>query len=228
VNARTGTLLSTDLADPEAIPYFLWDEPMTVAEFRRRLTTGSVAQRTRLLAKLMREARDTDVWKFTSPAEVWERWSELAPRLGRRRAFWEFLLNRWNEEGLVGNAIVIDLARDFVVQMVPDKPMISGIRVDAPQEILANKLCTLLSRSEIRDLVDVRALEAAGYRIEDVWAAAQAKDRGLTPAQLAWVLSQIEMGDDVALPAGASPADLRQYLADLIKRLTSAAFPSRN
>jgi hypothetical protein len=103
VNARTGILLSTDLADPEAILYFLWDEPMTVAEFRRRLTTGSVAQRTRLLAKLMREARDTDVWKVTSPAEVWERWSELAPRLGRRRAFWEFLLNRWNEEGLVGN-----------------------------------------------------------------------------------------------------------------------------
>jgi hypothetical protein len=113
-------------------------------------------------------------------------------------------------------------------QMVPDKPMISGIRVDAPQEILANKLCTLLSRSEIRDLVDVRALEAAGYRIEDVWAAAQAKDRGLTPVQLAWVVSQIEMGDDVALPAGASPADLRHYLADLIRRLTSAAFPSRN
>jgi aryl-alcohol dehydrogenase-like predicted oxidoreductase len=83
-------------------------------------------------------------------------------------------------------------------------------------------------RRLLPDLVDVRALEAAGYRIGDSWRAAEAKDRGLTPAQLAWVLSQIEMGDDVALPAGVSAADLRQYLADLIKRLTSAAFPSRN
>jgi aryl-alcohol dehydrogenase-like predicted oxidoreductase len=116
-----------------------------------------------------------------------------------------------------------ELQKDFL----PEKPVISGIRVDVPQEILANKLCALLSRSEIRDLVDVRALEAAGYRIEDVWQAAQAKDRGLTPAQLAWVLSQIEVGDHLALPGGGSPADLRQYLADLIKRLTSAAFPSR-
>jgi hypothetical protein len=84
VKGTTGVLLSTDLRNPEAIPYFLWDEPMTVAEFRRRLTTGSVARQTSLLAKLMREARDTDVWKFTSPAEVWERWPALAPRLGRR------------------------------------------------------------------------------------------------------------------------------------------------
>jgi hypothetical protein len=91
-------------------------------------------------------------------------------------------------------AVVIDLAREFVFQMVSDKPSINGIRVDPPEEILANKLCALLSRPEIRDLVDVHALEKAGYPIEDVWAAAQAKDRGLTPAQLAWVLSKIEIG----------------------------------
>ena len=125
-------------------------------------------------------------------------------------------------------AVVIDLAREFVFQMVSDKPSVNGIRVDPPQEILANKLCALLSRSEIRDLVDVRALEKAGYPIEDVWAAATVKDRSLTAAQLAWVLSQIELGDDVALPSGVSPAELRRYLADLIKRLTSSAFPSSN
>jgi hypothetical protein len=43
----------------------------------------------------------------------------------------------------------------------------------------------LLSRSEIRDLVDVRALEKAGYGLEDSIAAAAQKDAGLTPAQLA-------------------------------------------
>ena len=94
--------LSTNLADPMAIPYFLWDEPMTVAELRQRLRTASAAEQTRLLAKIMREARDTDVWLFTSPEEVWSRWSNLQPQLGRRRTFWEFLLKRWHEEGLVG------------------------------------------------------------------------------------------------------------------------------
>ena|SRR5215467_4055411 len=98
-----GVLLSTDLSDQNAIPYFLWDEPMTVAEFTHRLKSGSVSEQIRLLAKLMREARDTDVWKFISPAEVWERWPALGHRLGRRRAFWEFLFNRWNEEGLLGS-----------------------------------------------------------------------------------------------------------------------------
>jgi len=75
---------------------------MTVAELRRRLTAGSPAEQNRLLSKLLREARDTDVWKFTSPAEVWRRWQAVAAQPGRRRAFWEFLLDRWRGEGLIG------------------------------------------------------------------------------------------------------------------------------
>ena len=94
--------LSTDLADPQAIPYFLWDEPMTVLGVRERLQTASSAEAARLLGKILREARDTDVWLFTTPAELALRWSELLPHLGRRRAFWEFLLRRWREEGFLG------------------------------------------------------------------------------------------------------------------------------
>ena len=66
--------LSTDLDHPEAVPYFLWDEPLTVRELRRRLADGSSAERSRLLAKILREARDPDVWRFTSPQEVVEGW----------------------------------------------------------------------------------------------------------------------------------------------------------
>jgi hypothetical protein len=102
MNAESGIMLSTDLGSPESIPYFLWDEPMTVAEFRERLHTGSTAEQTRLLAKLLREARDTDVWQFISPVEVWQKWSAIAPQLGRRRNFWEFLLSHWQKEGLLG------------------------------------------------------------------------------------------------------------------------------
>jgi len=62
--------LSSDLDDPSAVPYFLWDEPMTVAELRARLRTASPPKRTRLLAKILSEARDTDVWRFTSPGPL--------------------------------------------------------------------------------------------------------------------------------------------------------------
>ena len=102
MRAEPGIPLSTDLNAPQAIPYFLWDEPLTVAEFRLRLRTASLADQNRLLAKMLRETRDTDVWLFISPAEVWRRWPALASQLGRRRAFWEFLFSHWQKEGLLG------------------------------------------------------------------------------------------------------------------------------
>ncbi len=94
--------LSTDLSNPGAVPYFLWDEPMTIVELRRKLDTAPPAERFRLLGKILREARDTDVWKFTTPEEVSRNWSLICPHLGRRRGFWEFLLQQWRDEGLIG------------------------------------------------------------------------------------------------------------------------------
>ena len=93
--------LSANLYDPRAVPYFLWDEPMTVSALRERLRTASPPETTHLLGKILREARDTDVWLFTTPAEVAARWDALSPHLGRRRPFWEFLLARWREDGLL-------------------------------------------------------------------------------------------------------------------------------
>lgn len=95
--------LTTQLDDPNAIPYFLWDQPMTVAELRERLETASEPERVRMLGKILREAKDTDVWRFTSPQEVVSLWDRLDPHLGRRRSFWSFLLGCWREEGLIGS-----------------------------------------------------------------------------------------------------------------------------
>lgn len=123
--------------------------------------------------------------------------------------------------------LMVDLVVEHTVQGYPDKPRIGDIRVDPPAEILANKLCTLLSRSEIRDLVDVYALERAGFRIEDALPLAARKDGGLTPASLAWILSEIEIGDDASIPGGVPVTDLRDFLQELVARLGRLAYPAK-
>ena len=93
--------LSFDLADPNARPYFLWDEPnTTVASFREALARASEDEKARLLGKLMREARDEDVWRFTTVVEVRALLSKIDRYLGRRRAFWRYLLEAWQRHGL--------------------------------------------------------------------------------------------------------------------------------
>ena len=119
----------------------------------------------------------------------------------------------------------MDLVRDKAPQLFTEKPVIGTVRVDPVEEILANKLCALLSRGEVRDLVDVRAIELAGLRVEDLLGPAARKDGGLTPGQLAWVLSQIEIGEDALPPGGVTPGELRAYLRDLERRLTALALP---
>jgi hypothetical protein len=124
-----------------------------------------------------------------------------------------------------GESVIVDLVVERAEQLRKEKPVYGVVRVDPAEEIFANKLCTLLGRSEIRDLVDVRALEGLGLSLTEALAAGQRKDGGLTPAQLAWVLSQITIGDDATLPGGVAPADLREYLRGLIDRLVRQAHP---
>ena len=93
--------MTVDLDRSEARPYFLWDEDLSIAELRERLADRESPERLRLLAKLLREARDIDVWHFVTPQDVAEALPEIAPRLGRRRRFWEFLIHGWQEDGLL-------------------------------------------------------------------------------------------------------------------------------
>lgn len=124
-----------------------------------------------------------------------------------------------------GEALVIDLVRDPTPQLIANKPLRGIVRVDPPEEIFANKLCTLLSRSELRDLVDVRALERSGLDLATGVANAARKDAGLTPGALAWVLSEITISADANPPGGVSAEELRGYVRTLCDRLDRMAFP---
>ncbi|MEA2239567.1 MAG: hypothetical protein QOC81_4291 [Thermoanaerobaculia bacterium] len=98
--AIAGVALTTDLSRDESVPYFLWDEPMSLRDLRERLGRSD-EERIRLLGKILREAREHDVWLFTTAEEVESRWDQLDRYLGRRRDFWRFLLGRWREQGLL-------------------------------------------------------------------------------------------------------------------------------
>lgn len=93
--------LTTDLTQSDRRPYFLWDEDTSVAELRAALSGPGEPDRLRLLGKMLREARDTDVWQFVTPAEVSRDLPALGRHLGRRRGFWEYLIGRWRALGLV-------------------------------------------------------------------------------------------------------------------------------
>jgi predicted nucleotidyltransferase len=177
-----------------------------------------------------RETNDLDL--FTTSAvldEGTEVLSEVARALGGSLEsirtspdFRRFLLRRGPD------AVVVDLVHDRVPQAIPDKRQVGEIRLDVPEEILANKLCSLLSRAEIRDLVDVFALEKAGYRVEDAIDIAMEKDGGLTPAQLSWILSQISLKEGAKIPGDIAISDMVDFVEDLISRLSKMAFPAEN
>ncbi len=86
---------------------------------------------------------------------------------------------------------LIDLVAEPFSALVPPKRVsVAGneLLVDTSREILASKLTTLLSRSELRDLQDVKALLDAGGDLERAVGDAAQKDGGFSPLTLAWVL----------------------------------------
>ena len=93
--------LSTDLSDPDVVPYFLWDDAMTVSQLEAFLRTASPDDRFRMLGKIVREAKDVDVWRFLTPADLERDWNRIAPYLGRRRSYWQWLLEGWRSQGLL-------------------------------------------------------------------------------------------------------------------------------
>jgi len=180
----------------------------------------------------LQHRRTDDLDLFTLDEEAFRRGrgvlAEVAEELGatlevRQDApgFQQLVMTR-DDQGLV-----VELVRERAFQFTPRKPELDGIRVDPPEEILANKITTIVSRSEERDLVDLLFLQRAGYRVESAIAAAMEKDGGCTPAVLAWVLSEIRIPDDTPLPAGVTPEELRQFVSDLTLRLRHAAFPGK-
>lgn len=83
------------LLDGKGRPYFLWDEDITVDEFRARLRDPDLAVRAYFLGKLLRQAKPDDVFTFVTLDELQREFPAVERYLGRTRAFWEWVLGRW-------------------------------------------------------------------------------------------------------------------------------------
>jgi len=132
--------------------------------------------------------------------------------------FRRFMVSRGEEQ------CIVDLVIDRAPSIEEQKTTFGEIRVDSLREIAANKLCTILGRSEIKDLVDVREVLNAGVDLEQALEDAQKKDGGVDPATIAWLLSQLTIGHDARLPGGVAPDALLEFRDALVPRLRALAF----
>jgi Nucleotidyl transferase AbiEii toxin, Type IV TA system len=122
-------------------------------------------------------------------------------------------------------SLLVDLVRDEAPQAETGKVRRGAVLLDSAEEILANKLCAVLARAEVRDLVDVLFLERAGLSVEQALPLAMRKDGAVSAGQLAWILSTMRVGDDARVPGGITAAELRAYAASLERRLAALAHP---
>lgn len=124
------------------------------------------------------------------------------------------------------DSVIVDLVMEVVPQVSLEKKRFDGIVVDTLADITANKVCTVVSRIEIKDYIDLYFLARAGYPLENYIAIAQQKDAGVSQATLAFVLSEVRLlkvPDFMISPV--SLVDLQEYFHSLARKLAVESFP---
>ncbi len=93
--------MKTKRIKDDEIPYFAWDRALNAGAIRKQLCNSSKKEWVKTATWIMREAVISDVWQFLTPDEVYARFSELQPFLGRRKKFWSYILETWHELGRI-------------------------------------------------------------------------------------------------------------------------------
>ena len=134
------------------------------------------------------------------------------------------------EVGCDDGDLVVDLvAEPFPALSVPRAVTVEGatVLVETPEELLVSKLCTLLSRQEVRDLVDVRALELAGLDVGAAVKDAPRRDSGFSCLTLAWLLREFPVARLAAAEKvpESQAIELDAYRQSLVERLLAWGQP---
>ncbi|MBM4318790.1 MAG: hypothetical protein FJ125_02265 [Deltaproteobacteria bacterium] len=82
-------------------PWFIWDMDVSDAELRVLLRQEDLDARAQWQARVLREALFLEVWSYLSLTEILDNWPHIRRHLGRRRKFWDFILQGWRDDGLL-------------------------------------------------------------------------------------------------------------------------------
>lgn len=127
-------------------------------------------------------------------------------------------------------SVVVDLVADPTPIAEPPRRELVGataILVETPHQLLVNKLCALLSRSEIRDLVDVRALLEHGGDLRRALVDCPLQDAGFSPLTFSWAVKNLPV-DRLARATGIAQVEaesLQAFRDELVERVVTAAHP---
>lgn len=131
---------------------------------------------------------------------------------------------------LDGEATVVDLVADPTPVAEVAQPMSVGdvtILVETAHQLLVNKLCALLSRSELRDLVDIRALVESGGDLSRALRDCPDHDAGFSPVTFSWGAQSLPIRR-IAVAQGWRDAEidaLERFRQDLVERVMVEARP---
>lgn len=121
---------------------------------------------------------------------------------------------------------VVDFVIEKVHQVEKEKKAFDIIKVDTLLEIGVNKICTLVGRTEMKDLIDLYFLVKNGFDIRENIEKAKLKDGGVEPAIISYLLSQFKI---TQLPdymiAEVSIKELEQFISDIKKLMAEISYP---
>ena len=128
--------------------------------------------------------------------------------------------------------VTVDLVADPVpLAEAPRTVTVGGatILVDTPHQILVNKLCALLNRSELRDIEDIKALLDAGGDLTRALEDCPRQDGGFSPMTLSWSLRSLPV-ERLAASLGWTSERidaLTRFRDGLLDRVLEQARPDR-
>jgi hypothetical protein len=127
-------------------------------------------------------------------------------------------------------SVVLDLVADPTPIAESPRAIELGattILVDTPHQLLVNKLCALLSRSELRDLIDVRELLRRGGDLQRGLEDCPLQDAGFSPLTFGWSMQGLHVGRLAAALGLSRPAidELERFRDELVERVVAASKP---
>ncbi len=79
----------------------MWDYFLTNREIKEILKSDDENKKIWLIAKILRDAKFTDIWKLVDKKVLLKYWDKIYLRLGQQKQLWKFVIDKWFEYGFI-------------------------------------------------------------------------------------------------------------------------------